>query len=306
MNRAARHVTHAVYDESPKGRAREARRTAEREAGTIRQKRDALNALAHSVQHSCPSAKRVLVVSDIQFPFQDQAVMELVYDFAFRWKPDTLLVNGDLVDCYVLSQFLKDPQKAVEVRQLEKLEVKEFFKTLQGIPNKIWLGGNHEDRWRKVLWRSLQARGAEENALLQDVLDLGRIATPDDMVRGIYGTAQLGVTYWPYGDYVTLASNNLVVTHGFRFSQHSAYTARMHFERLGRSVIIGHTHRQGVYRATNLRGTHGAWETGCLCRTDPEYVQFPNWQQGFATVEVTGEHFHVNLIPVLPGPSLEV
>lgn len=247
--------------------------------------------------------KKILVVSDLQIPFHDPEVIPLVYAFARRWKPDTLIVNGDLTDCYDLSDYDKNPLN-VNRLQLEIEGVAEFFGHLRAIPQKIWLGGNHEYRWKRILWR-LQNYGPGVNELLKALMNAAEVGEDADAAfRFAFGTKAAGVTYWPYGDYISLAENNLIVTHGFRLSQHSGYSARMHYDRLGRSVIIGHSHRMASYRVTNLRGTHGAWENGCLCRLDPEYLSFPNWQQGFSIVTIDGPMFHVEQIPILPGPSI--
>ena len=64
--------------------------------------------------------------------------------------------------------------------------------------------------------------------------------------------------------------------------------------------MIGHTHRLGIYYRTNAKGTHAAYENGCLCRLDPEYVQDPDWQQGLSVVRV-GEKgfFNVQQVPII-------
>ena len=254
--------------------------------------------------HDLNDAKRVVILSDIQIPFQDQPVLELVYRFIDLWQPDTLIINGDLVDFYSLSQFDKDPLKVDRVVE-EVTGVANFFERTKIVQNRIWLGGNHEDRWRKTLWK-MQQFGPGAKAVLQALVNAAEATEDADAAfRFIFSTKKMDVTYWPYGHYMILAHNNLVVTHGFRLSQHSAYSAKMHIERLGRSVIVGHTHRQGVYRNSNLRGTHGAWENGCLCRLDPDYVQFPNWQQGFSIVTIEQEQFYVEQVPILPGPSIK-
>lgn len=261
----------------------------------------ALDLIAQKLEHPV-HASRVLVVSDVQLPFGDIPVLNLVYEFSSRWKPDLLLVDGDLTDCYSLSDFDKDPSKVSRLQE-EISQTADFFSHFP--MRKVWLGGNHEDRWRKILWR-VQNYGPGVNEMLRALLSAAEVGSDaDSAFRYAFGTKKARVEYWPYGHYVTLAENNLIVTHGFKLSSYSAYTARAHLDRLGKSVIIGHTHRQGVYRNSNLRGTHGAWENGCLCRLDPEFVQFPNWQQGFSMVSVEGNQFYVEQIPILPGPSIK-
>jgi len=262
--------------------------------------------VVHGSQFRHPiEAKKVLVVADLQVPFQDDAALRLVYRFVERWQPDTLIVNGDLADCYSFSQFDKDPDKVLRM-DLETEGVDKFFLCLSDIRHRVWLGGNHEDRWRKTIWRAASMGYNGQNAMLTALANRAAGSMkPDDVFKYIFNTDDHGVEYWPYGHYVSLAQDNLVVTHGFRLSQHSAYTAKLIFERLGRSAVVGHSHRQGEFRVTNLRGTHGVWETGCLCRLDPDYVQFPNWQQGFVAVTIEGEQFYVEQIPILPGPSIQ-
>jgi hypothetical protein len=71
--------------------------------------------------------------------------------------------------------------------------------------------------------------------------------------------------------------------------------------RLGTSVLIGHTHRAGVFHRTNRLGDHAAYENGCLCRLDGlGYANFPDWQQAFSVVDVfSGGMFNVTLLRIL-------
>ena len=87
--------------------------------------------------------------------------------------------------------------------------------------------------------------------------------------------------------------------HGSRVSKHSGQSARMALESdmHQRSVLIGHSHRQGVYMARGPRLLVGGWEVGCLCDLNPEYMRHPNWQQGLAFVTTgTGHSFTVELV----------
>jgi hypothetical protein len=110
---------------------------------------------------------------------------------------------------------------------------------------------------------------------------------------------EYGFSYHAYGDRAYLADGNLVVTHGKFVSRHSAASAKRTFEWLGKSCITGHTHRLGSYFVTLDGIEYGAWEGGCLCQTEPEYDDAPNWQQGFTVVHVDGPRFHVVPVPVV-------
>ena len=64
--------------------------------------------------------------------------------------------------------------------------------------------------------------------------------------------------------------------------------------------MIGHTHRLGIYYRRNRGGVHAAYENGCLCSLEPEYAQYPDWQQGFSVVHVDkGGFFNVQQIPII-------
>ncbi len=111
-----------------------------------------------------------------------------------------------------------------------------------------------------------------------------------------------GFEWLEYGEAVMLGK--LMVTHGDLVSKHSAWSGKMTLEKYGTSVMVGHTHRLGVYYKRDIRGVHGAWENGCLCSLTPEYVRHPNWMQGFSVVHVEPNgFFSVQQIAILPGPS---
>ena len=222
-----------------------------------------------------------VVMNDIQLPFHDKPVLEMVLRFIKVLKPDGVVLNGDVVDCYELSTFDKNP---LEQTGLEK-EIdlaQSLMNRLAHVPAKWWLGGNHEDRLRRYLWRNA-AKFAKLEAL---------------GFESLFGLARYGFRWKPYGG--TLNLGRLLVTHGSLALKHSGWSGRAHFEKYGNSVLVGHTHRLGVYYRTNAKGVHAGYENGCLCRLDPEYVQYPDWQQGFSVVHVhKNGWFNVNQIPIL-------
>jgi len=221
-----------------------------------------------------------VVLNDIQIPFQDKPVLELVLGFIDKLKPDGVILNGDVTDCYELSVYTKNPMTRAKLN-VEIVEAGMLMRRLEKIEHKFWLGGNHEDRLRRYLWREAPA------------LDLDETSFPT-----LYHLAAYGFVYKPYGGFVKLGK--LFVTHGTQVNKHSAYTAKNNFDKMGTSMLVGHTHRLGAYYKRNQQGVHVSYENGCLCRLDPEYVQFPDWQQGFSVVHVGDKGlFNVQQIPIL-------
>jgi predicted phosphodiesterase len=227
-----------------------------------------------------------MVINDIQIPYQDTRVMALVYGFIRNLKPNGVILNGDIVDCYAISDFVRSPSGPHSIMP----EVRGAGKLMGAIApytsSRVWIGGNHEDRLRRYEWKRLPE--------LAEHPDLG--------FESLFKLSDYGFDWQPYGSFYNLGK--LMVTHGSLVSKHSAISAKNHFDKYGTSVLVGHTHRLGVYYKRNVRGVHGAWENGCLCRLDPEYVQHPDWQQGFSVVNVwPGGRYAVQQIPILPGPS---
>jgi predicted phosphodiesterase len=226
--------------------------------------------------------KTWLVLNDIQIPFHDPKVLDLALGFAQDLKPHGVILNGDVTDCYSLSDFSKNPVQDKDIDKEVKIAGELMDQLAKIAKERVWLGGNHEDRLRRYLWNrapALKKRGVDDFEDRFQIKDHGFIWKP-------YGAIQM--------------LGKLTVTHGSLVSKYSGQTARYHFDRYGTSILIGHTHRLGVYYRTNVRGAHAAYENGCLCRMNPEYVQHPDWQHGFSVVHVDEQGmFNVQQVPIL-------
>lgn len=246
--------------------------------------------------------RTAVIMSDLQIPFEDPEAVNAVLGVIERVRTDLVVLNGDIVDCYMESDFLKNPAKARAVIPETHARVRALLKALQPVPRRIWLGGNHEDRWRRMLWQPQLAPEARMALTAhQEAAGLVGVDLVDPVAsfRSLFALEQYGVEYYPYPSRLYLAQGNLIVTHGRYVSRHAGQSAKRHFEWLGRSCIVGHTHRIGVYVVTQDGVTHGAWELGCLCHLEPEYDDSPNWQQGFAIVRINGPLFHVIQVPIV-------
>ncbi|HEY6019531.1 MAG TPA: metallophosphoesterase [Candidatus Paceibacterota bacterium] len=238
------------------------------------------------------SLQTYVILNDIQYPFEDKRAMRLVLGFIDDLKPQGVILNGDIVDCYSISDFDRSPLSRAsldrEIRCSQSL-----MGRLHRVPIKLWIGGNHEDRLRRHVWKNPK--------LLRDLDQASRervVAALD--FPEVFGLGEHGFSWLPYGG--TTYLGKLLVTHGSMVSRHSGQTARAHMDKYGTSVLIGHTHRGGVHYKRDIRGVHAGYENFCLCRLDPEYVQNPNWQQGFSVVHVASNgFFNVQQIPILPG-----
>lgn len=69
----------------------------------------------------------------------------------------------------------------------------------------------------------------------------------------------------------------------------------------GKTLITQNTHRLGCYYYRTPERYLAWYESGCLCRLDPEYVKSPNWQQAFLYGYVEKDSFAVTPIPIVDG-----
>ncbi len=104
-------------------------------------------------------------------------------------------------------------------------------------------------------------------------------------------------------------ANELLITHGTYVRRGGGMSARAHGESYLASVMHGHTHRQGSsMRRVPAVGSRSeqvirTFETGCMCRLDPGYVQMPDWTQGFAIVTEGDGRYAVELVTVEDGAA---
>ena len=234
--------------------------------------------------------KTALIINDVQAPFHDPVVWKALLQFAGDFHPSRVVVNGDFFDCYEVSDFDKDPKRITNFQKEIDVGRKMLVDLINAAqPDDVdFNGGNHEDRLRRTLWRQPS---------LASLDGLGEAQ--------VFGLDSLGIEYRPYGEGFWL-NKELFITHGDMVRRHSSYTAKAMQERYGCSRLSGPTHRLGVYYnvAQTQKGpkVYGWWENGCLCALTPEYVDHPQWQQGFCIVyyDDTGR-FQVVQVPVLDG-----
>lgn len=232
-----------------------------------------------------PDGTRFMVISDAQIPFIDEPLWKAILNFTGDYRPHDLIINGDWIDAYEISDFDKRPQRLFDLQS----EFEQAGDSLDDLRKRIakdgqvwWIDGNHEERVNRTIWRHAQ----------------GFAFMVGDVSSGMH-LDERTAGYVPYGKHIDYLG--FTVTHGNFVSQYSAYTAKRHADRYHSSGCNGHTHRAGSYsyRDGNNR-SHTWYEIGCLCRLDLEYVRgIANWQQAFLTGEVRGGVIHPQLVRVI-------
>lgn len=230
--------------------------------------------------------EKAAFLSDIHIPYQDKSAVAVTLDFLKWFGPDSIYILGDLLDCYGLSSFDKNPDRLLSLPDefdqgyqfLLKLRLQHRRATI------VFQEGNHEDRSRKFLWK---------NPVISKL--------PEIQIPSLLKLDSLNIDHYPYQS--QLQWHGLVLEHGDRVLKHSCYTAKAMLESRGRSGLSGHTHRLGAFYKRDLNGVQVWFENGSLCDLSPEYALTPNWAHGFSVgYALDGdERFHVVQIPVLSG-----
>jgi len=97
--------------------------------------------------------KRIAIFNDIHFPYHSVQALTSALDYTKKEKPDCILLNGDILDAFQLSRFVRDPKKRHFAEELNMF--KDFFHVLnKTFPQAkiVFKLGNHEERYEHFLW----------------------------------------------------------------------------------------------------------------------------------------------------------
>jgi transposase-like protein len=238
-----------------------------------------------------------LLYGDTHFPYQDDRALAIVGQIAEQLQPDVIVHMGDLLDCYSLSRFDKDPTRMETIQDEIDMGRAHMAQMRRRSPNSqyILLEGNHPDRLRRVLWKL-----PGEAAFLHKLTAFRETMTWNYLL----GLDDLDIEFVPYGTesrYEFLPK--FIVKHGNVVRKHSAMSAKAELEKYNRSGASGHTHRLGMFMHRDHNGNHIWLETGCTCGTDPEYTADPDWQQGCVvmTFDKTTGAFQAEVVYIKDG-----
>ena len=230
--------------------------------------------------------EKVLFISDIHAPFQDDKAVDLMLKFSKYFKPEVIFIMGDLLDCYAISRFTKDPNGALKFQE-ELDKAQDIIRKIREANKKAkiyYLKGNHEYRIQKFLWNN-----AKELANLHAL-----------EIENLLALRHYKVEWVKEGN---MMYKGLLMKHGSVVRKFSCYTAKAEFEKNGCSGVSAHTHRQGIYRQNNAGGDYIWMEAGHLCDPNQDYLEGekPNWQQGFGIgyFKKGSKRFYLELIPII-------
>ncbi len=215
------------------------------------------------------ATKKILVLSDIHFPYHNAAALRVAINYGIEQQVDCIILNGDILDFYALSDFSKDPskpkfRKEIELGKWFLNELRLAFPKAQ-IYYKI---GNHEMR----LERYLQVKAPEIFDTEEFRLDILLEFNKHHVIL--------------IDKYTVIKAGNLNIIHGHEYKgAGGVYPAKYIYGKSKVNTLCGHYHRSSTYLDKNMDGHyHGGFSTGCLCELSPDYMPYSEWVHGFAVV----------------------
>lgn len=235
------------------------------------------------------SATRILLLSDVHVPYHNIKALSAAIDFGIKNDANTIIFNGDTLDCYQLSRFQKDPRKRSFADELESCRdlLRVFRQLFDGVPIYFKLG-NHEERFENYM----KTRAPE------------LLGNPEFELKNLLRSGELGITF--IGDKRIIRAGKLNILHGHEFGQ-SIFSpvnpARGYYNRAKANVICGHNHQSSNHSENNLDGNVvTTWSTGCLCELNPAYLPINKWNHGFAFVTIDDNaNFYVDNMKIIDG-----
>lgn len=242
------------------------------------------------------------VLGDEQEPFSNRGAEDAVYSWLDHNKPDVLVHLGDLLDLPDISRHKDNPEWSASVQTCLNAGYQRLYNYRGLIPEAemFLLLGNHDERIRNELLLRAERMYGIRPADKPGQPQADQVLSP----RNLLHLDELGIEFIdPKGGFAHAQHNlssELGVRHGWLTGEN---TAGKTLDRLGHSIIVGHTHAQRItfktiYDINGISKVIQAVEAGTLSEIESGigYTVNPNWQAGFVGVQVWGDgSFHMDL-----------
>jgi predicted phosphodiesterase len=234
----------------------------------------------------------IVLLPDRHAPYEDKACHEAVLAMLAHVQPDEVGLLGDLVDLPTISKHRDNPAWSASVTECIQSGFNLLRSYTEATPSRFWmLKGNHCFRLEtELLARAERMYGiapASIDGEEQDqALSLKRLLHLDRLGVELIEPPKVGDGYEFAVHKIT---DKFEARHGWITGQNSAQKS---LDRVGRSLVVGHTHRQVLTRRTYFNGiTHRtiqAAECGTLRGIEGGggFAVNPDWQVGLAVAQI--------------------
>lgn len=218
------------------------------------------------------SQSKILILSDIHIPFQDNEAVELAIKYGIENGANCVLLNGDTIDFAGISRHENNWKNRKVSEEFELC--RQFLEYLRHKFPKariVWKDGNHDERWEKYLFNKAP-----------EIFDDKEFRLPIRLKFGEYRIEHVT-------DKRPIKIGKLNVLHGHELAGGSGGVnpARATFLKTLESVLVGHYHKTSSHtESTLLESVISVESQGCLCGLHPNYMPINKWNLGFSFVEL--------------------
>jgi len=229
------------------------------------------------------SQSRVLIISDLHFPYQNNEAIELAIDYGVDKNVNCVLINGDLFDFASISRHEKDWRQRSVKDEFDAVRM--FLDYLHDrLPKArvIFKEGNHDERMEKWLFHKAPEFFDMDEFRLEVLLKLG-----ERKIEHVKDKRPIKI-------------GKLNVLHGHELQGGGGVNpARATFLKTIDNVLIGHCHRSSQHTEPTFAGNVIVTTSiGCLCGMYPMFARVNKWNHGFGYVDLdvkTGDYVLQNL-----------
>ena len=230
-----------------------------------------------------------LILSDMHVPFHNNAAVLAAVKDGIAAKCDTVILNGDFMDCFAGGFYRKDPRDIDFKNEiLMGVAVLEWLCAQFPKARIIFKEGNHDER--------LEAYLIDKAPIL---LDLAVCSWPS-----LLQFDRLKIEHVKNNRPIRVGKLNILHGHEYRFIFSPVNPARGLYLRAQVHALCGHLHKNSHHSEPNLEGKSiSTWSVGCLCDLRPKYDPLAKWQHGAARVKVLDKDgtFHVTPLRIIDG-----
>jgi len=236
----------------------------------------------------------ILYFTDLHCPLQDEKSIQAMLRVMQRVDHNLIVNGGDNLDLYGLSKFPKNNDTMFRLNFAKEVaEHDKIMERIAAVTNapKISLYGNHMDRYDRWLNESpfMTVGLNEETSLSLDNI----------LKMYLYGWHKfVGSIIVSDNEDGAFPKPSLIFTHGTKAARGGGNSSLSAFKDFGAvSYVMGHVHRLAVSYKRTLHGIHCMAEGGTMCDINPEYMKYPDWQNGM--LHITAEDDVVSITPIL-------
>lgn len=231
---------------------------------------------------------RILLLSDIHLPYHDEQALSIAIEYGMKHQPNAIILNGDTMDMYQASRFIKDPRLRDLAGEIDM--TRQFLRDLKAeFSCPIYFKcGNHEDRWENYLKTVAPELLGISDFHLKNVLRFGEIGVTEIKSKQI------------------IKAGKLTICHGHEFG-HQIFSpvnpARGLYMKAKVSAICGHHHQTSEHSEKDMAGNVvTCWSVGSLCGLSPDYHPYNKWNHGFSWIETENNgEFDVKNLRIIEG-----